>query len=248
MLDLSAAVALSVLPGALGANLLRAFLARSPAAAAVRLPPRRRARRGVSRPGRGRRWRGPRAAAAPLVDDLAAGRRRALVFGAPAIRRGWRRFPIRRRCSGSTARRPSLAQPVDRHRRLARRHAILARRRPDAGPRPRRLRLRGRQRPRPRRRRGGAPRRPRRGRDRRRPRLRARPHLSARARTARPGDCRERRDRFRAAAVGRAEAGTLPAPQPDHQRPGAGRGGRRGVAPRAARSSPRAAPPTRGGR
>ncbi|MFI5077568.1 MAG: hypothetical protein ACHQRO_09515, partial [Vicinamibacteria bacterium] len=30
MLDLSAAVALSVLPGALGANLLRAFLARSP--------------------------------------------------------------------------------------------------------------------------------------------------------------------------------------------------------------------------
>ena len=32
MLDLSAAVALSVLPGALGANLLRAFLARSPAA------------------------------------------------------------------------------------------------------------------------------------------------------------------------------------------------------------------------
>ena len=80
MLDLSAAVALSVLPGALGANLLRAFLARSPAPplSAFRLdaaldeacPPR--ARPTLARAAE---------AAAPLLDDLAAGRRRAIVFG-----------------------------------------------------------------------------------------------------------------------------------------------------------------------
>ena len=83
MLDLSAAVALSVLPGALGANLLRAFLARSP------VPPlstfRLEAALDEACP-----WRtGPTLARAAeavpaLLDDLAAGRRRALVFGADA--------------------------------------------------------------------------------------------------------------------------------------------------------------------
>ena len=81
MLDLSAAVALSVLPGALGANLLRAFLARSPVAplSAFRLDaeldeacPPHRARPTLARAAE---------AAAPLLDDLAAGRRRAIVFG-----------------------------------------------------------------------------------------------------------------------------------------------------------------------
>ena len=80
MLDLSAAVALSVLPGPLGANLLQRFLARSPVPplSAFRLDaaldeacPRR------ARPALARAIE----AAAPLLDDLAAGRRRALVFG-----------------------------------------------------------------------------------------------------------------------------------------------------------------------
>ena len=80
MLDLSAAVALSVLPGALGANLLRAFLERSPVpplssfrldAALDEVPPLR-ARTALAK---------AEAAAAPLLDDLAAGRRRAIVFG-----------------------------------------------------------------------------------------------------------------------------------------------------------------------
>lgn len=83
MLDLSAAVALSVLPGALGANLLNAFRAQSPAppvsafrldAALDRWCPAR------TRPDLSR----AAAAAAPLLDDLAAGRRQAIVFGAPA--------------------------------------------------------------------------------------------------------------------------------------------------------------------
>jgi len=80
VLDLSAAVALSVLPGPLGANLLQRFLARSPVPplSAFRLDaaldeacPRR------ARPALARAIE----AAAPLLDDLAAGRRRALVFG-----------------------------------------------------------------------------------------------------------------------------------------------------------------------
>jgi DNA processing protein len=84
VLPLAAAVELSVLPGALGAALLHAFVARSPAEplAAFRLdaalagacPP----ERAVALAARARR------AAAPLVDALAAGRRRALVFGDPA--------------------------------------------------------------------------------------------------------------------------------------------------------------------
>jgi DNA processing protein len=83
VLDLSAAVALSVLPGALGANLLRAFLARSP------VPPLASFRLDTAleeacphrvRPTLARAT----AAAAPLIDDLAAGRRRAIVFGAQA--------------------------------------------------------------------------------------------------------------------------------------------------------------------
>ena len=83
MLDLPAAVALSVLPGAQGANLLRAFLARSPAAplSAFRLAAEleeacpHRARLSLARAAE---------AAAPLLDDLAAGRRRAIVFGGEA--------------------------------------------------------------------------------------------------------------------------------------------------------------------
>ena len=80
MLDLSAAVALSVLPGALGANLLRAFLARLPAAplSAFRLD----AALDEACPHRARPTLARAAeAAAPLLDDLAAGRRRAIVFG-----------------------------------------------------------------------------------------------------------------------------------------------------------------------
>lgn len=84
MLDLAAAVSLSVLPGALGATLLRAFLAQSPApplsafrldAALGRLRPSDRAGVAAARAVE---------AAAPLLADLAAGRRRAVVFGAPA--------------------------------------------------------------------------------------------------------------------------------------------------------------------
>jgi DNA processing protein len=83
VLDRSAAVALSVLPGALGATLLKTFLARSPALplAAFRLdaaleeacPARALARSSQAE-----------AAAAPLLADLASGRRRAIAFGAPA--------------------------------------------------------------------------------------------------------------------------------------------------------------------
>ena len=83
MLDLPAAVALSVLPGALGANLLRAFLARSPAAplSAFRLD----AELEEACPHRSRPTLARAAeAAAPLLDDLAAGRRRAIVFGEQA--------------------------------------------------------------------------------------------------------------------------------------------------------------------
>jgi DNA processing protein len=81
MLDLASAVALSVLPGVLGPALLKAFLAQSPAPlpAAFRLDaalrsafPRERALATAAR---------ARAAAAPFLDDLAAGRRRAVVFG-----------------------------------------------------------------------------------------------------------------------------------------------------------------------
>ncbi len=84
MLDLAAAVSLSVLPGALGATLLKAFRAQSPApplstfrvdAALDRQRPSDRARVAVARAVE---------AAAPLLDDLAAGRRRAVVFGAAA--------------------------------------------------------------------------------------------------------------------------------------------------------------------
>jgi len=84
VLDLAAAVSLSVLPGALGASLLKAFLAQSPApalstfrvdAALDRQRPSDRARVALLRAVE---------AAAPLLDDLAAGRRRAVVFGAPA--------------------------------------------------------------------------------------------------------------------------------------------------------------------
>lgn len=84
MLPLAAAVELSVLPGALGATLLQTFVARSPAEplAAFRLDaalagacPADRATAIAAR---------ARTAAAPLVDDVVAGRRRALVFGDPA--------------------------------------------------------------------------------------------------------------------------------------------------------------------
>jgi DNA processing protein len=83
VLELSAAVALSVLPGALGATLLKAFRAQSPASALSTF--RWDAALERSSPGRAH----PdliraAAAAAPLLDDLAAGRRRAIVFGAPA--------------------------------------------------------------------------------------------------------------------------------------------------------------------
>jgi DNA processing protein len=82
-LPVPAAVCLSVLPGALGANLLRAFLARSPVpplsdfrldAALADVCPAR-AHDVLVR---------ATAAAAPLLDDLAAGRRRAIRFGEPA--------------------------------------------------------------------------------------------------------------------------------------------------------------------
>ncbi len=82
MLDSFAAVALSVLPGALGATLLRTFLARSPAPSlsTFRLD----AALDEACPARAvQRFSRAEAAAAPLVEDLAAGRRRALVFGAP---------------------------------------------------------------------------------------------------------------------------------------------------------------------
>jgi DNA processing protein len=80
VLDLSAAVTLSVLPGAQGANLLRLFLARSPVPplsafrldAALEEACPHRARPTLARAAE---------AAAPLLDDLAAGRRRAIVFG-----------------------------------------------------------------------------------------------------------------------------------------------------------------------
>ena len=81
MLDLSTAVALSVPPGALGANLLRAFLARLPAEplSAFRLD----AALDEACPHRALPALAlvADAPAAPLLDDLAAGRRRAIVFG-----------------------------------------------------------------------------------------------------------------------------------------------------------------------
>ena len=83
MLDLSAAVTLSVLPGALGAQLLRWFLSQSTAAplSAFRVD----AALAEATPPRGRPTLARAAeAAAPLLDDLAAGRRRAVVFGEPA--------------------------------------------------------------------------------------------------------------------------------------------------------------------
>ena len=84
MLDLTAAVSLSVLPGALGANLLRRFRSQAPAPplAAFRLDavleaayPRDKARETLAL---------ARAAAAPWLADLAAGRRHAIVFGDPS--------------------------------------------------------------------------------------------------------------------------------------------------------------------
>jgi DNA processing protein len=81
VLPLAAAVELSVLPGALGARLLQGFLARSPAepprafrldAALAAAGPPDRAAALASR---------ARAAAAPLVADVGAAPRRALVFG-----------------------------------------------------------------------------------------------------------------------------------------------------------------------
>jgi DNA processing protein len=83
VLDPSAAVALSVLPAALGANLLKAFLAQSPA------PPlstfRLDAALAAACPGRAHDMLvRANAVAAPLLDDLAAGRRRAIRFGEPA--------------------------------------------------------------------------------------------------------------------------------------------------------------------
>jgi DNA processing protein len=84
MLDLSAAVGLSVLPGALGATLLRRFHSQlpTPPLAAFRLDaalrdacPAAKAREALAL---------ARAAAAPWLDDLAAGRRRAVVLGSPA--------------------------------------------------------------------------------------------------------------------------------------------------------------------
>jgi hypothetical protein len=83
VLDLSAAVALSVLPGALGAILLKAFLARSPVPplSAFRLD----SALADACPARAHEVLGrATAAAAPLLDDLAAGRRRAIRFGEPA--------------------------------------------------------------------------------------------------------------------------------------------------------------------
>jgi DNA processing protein len=84
VLDLASAVALSVLPGALGSTLLRTFLGRSPApplaafhldaALCTAFPP------GKAEAHAAR----ARAAAAPLLEDLAAGRRRAVAFGDPA--------------------------------------------------------------------------------------------------------------------------------------------------------------------
>src|SRR4051812_29810669 len=81
MLDRSAAVGLSVLPGALGANLLKRFTARSPAlplsafrleaAIAEAFPPAK-AADVLAR---------CLAAAVPFLADLTGGRRRALVFG-----------------------------------------------------------------------------------------------------------------------------------------------------------------------
>lgn len=82
MLDLSAAVALSLLPGALGAALLKTFRAQSPAPplAAFCLD----AALHEACPARARRTLlTARAEAAPLLDAIAAGRRRAVVFGAP---------------------------------------------------------------------------------------------------------------------------------------------------------------------
>jgi DNA processing protein len=83
MLDLTSAVELSVLPGALGANLLRAFRAQSPAphlaafcldvALAEACPARANSTLAKAR-----------AVATPLIADLAAGRRRAVVFGDPS--------------------------------------------------------------------------------------------------------------------------------------------------------------------
>jgi DNA processing protein len=81
VLDLSAAVALSVLPGARGAALLTAFRAQSPARplAAFRLD----AALDATCPAQaGATLAAAQAAAAPLLEDLAAGRRRAVVFGA----------------------------------------------------------------------------------------------------------------------------------------------------------------------
>lgn len=84
MLDLAAAVALSVLPGALGATLLKTFRDQRPAPALSgfrldlaleRLRPADRARLAQLR---------AEEAVAPLLDDLAAGRRRAIVFGEAA--------------------------------------------------------------------------------------------------------------------------------------------------------------------
>ena len=230
MLDLSAAVALSVLPGALGANLLRTFLARLPAEplSAFRLD----AALDEACPHRALPTLARAAeAAAPLLDDLAAGRRRAIVFGAEAYPARLAAIPDPPPLLWINGDAASLAQPViaivgsryatpsslDVARTLARDLAGfgfviasgLARGVDEAAHR------------------GALDA----GATVARARLRARPRLSARAWTARQGDCRERRDRFRAAAVGRAEAGALSAAEPDHQRPVAGRGGRGGVAP-----------------
>ncbi len=83
MLDLTSAVELSVLPGALGANLLRAFLSRSPAPhlSAFRLD----AALAEACPARAAATLAhAQAVATPLIADVAAGRRRAVVFGDPA--------------------------------------------------------------------------------------------------------------------------------------------------------------------
>ncbi len=110
MLELAAAVTLSVLPGALGATLLKTFRAQSPAPlSAFRLdaaldawcPPR-------ARPDLGR----AAAAAAPLLDDLAAGRRRAIAFGAPAYPPRLAAIPDPPPLLWINGGEPVLAQPV----------------------------------------------------------------------------------------------------------------------------------------
>jgi DNA processing protein len=84
VLDLSSAVALSVLPGALGPTLLRTFLTRLPAAPldAFRVDE---AVRDAYPPDRAASVLAQAIEAArPFLDDLAAGRRRAIVLGDPA--------------------------------------------------------------------------------------------------------------------------------------------------------------------